>query len=222
MSRWSRYLGALAVAFALVPNAAVSARSHHRPAHDHQRWARAGQSTVARQWYDITDQTVAAAGFPEPATQSRTWAVSWLAAARALRNTHNDNPSSSVGALLRGLLAESHRSLADDARFVATFNVVTTDAQIAIYNAKFKYVFWRPVTAIRTGPTAPDPSWTPLFTTPRSPAPREYGNWAHITREVIDARVWEGIHFRFSDVVGAHVGDEVAAYDLGRLRKLGL
>ena len=420
MSRWSRYLGALAVAFALVPNAAASARSHHRPAHHHQRWARAGESTVARQWYDITDQTVAAASFPEPATQSRTWAVSWLAAARALRNKHNDNPSYSVGAfaqalhdtlvaqvpsqqsaldaalhstlgtvpdgpaktagiaagakqaasvlaerqgdgldtasldipftpppaapgvwqptpptfapairagegnartfllgaadrfdpgpppplssqryrralaevraygsatsavrtpaqtdialfwepainiqyvqLLRGLLAESHRSLADDARFVATFNVVTTDAQIAIYNAKFKYVFWRPVTAIRTGPTAPDPSWTPLFTTPRypdwlsghggvagaaqvvltafygrtAPAPisvtspndpgvtHEYGNWAHITREVIDARVWEGIHFRFSDVVGARVGDEVAAYDLGRLRRLGL
>ena len=162
--------------------------------------------------------------------------------------------------LQRGLLAHSHRSLADDARFVATFNVVTTDAQIAIYNAKFKYVFWRPVTAIRTGQINPDPVWTPLFTTPRypdwlsghggvagaaqvvltafygrnAPAPipvtspndpgvtHHYRNWAKVTREVIDARVWEGIHFRFSDVVGARVGDKVAAYDLARLRSLGL
>jgi hypothetical protein len=50
----------------------------------------------------------------------------------------------------------------------------------------------------------------------------EYRNWAKVTREVINARVWEGIHFRFSDVVGARVGDEVAAYDLARLRALGL
>jgi len=34
--------------------------------------------------------------------------------------------------------------------------------------------------------------------------------------------VWEGIHFRFSDVVGARVGDEVARYDLRHLRPTGL
>jgi hypothetical protein len=162
--------------------------------------------------------------------------------------------------IVRGILADSHHSLAWDARFVAAFQVVTTDAQIAIYNAKFKYAFWRPVTAIREGSVDPDPSWTPFFTTPRHPeypsghggyagaaervldafvgrdalAPiavtsptdpgstHTYSDWREVTREVIDARVWEGIHFRFSDVTGARVGAAVAEYDLRRLHQLGL
>jgi hypothetical protein len=37
---------------------------------------RSDQSAVALQWYDITTRTVAAAGFPEPVTWSRVWAVS--------------------------------------------------------------------------------------------------------------------------------------------------
>ncbi|MDX6424735.1 MAG: hypothetical protein QOD52_140, partial [Gaiellaceae bacterium] len=47
-------------------------------------------------------------------------------------------------------------------------------------------------------------------------------SWAAITNETIDARVWEGVHFRFSDEVGAQLGREVAAYDLKRLDELGL
>jgi hypothetical protein len=162
--------------------------------------------------------------------------------------------------ILRAVLADTHHSVSWDTRFVATFNVITTDAQIAIYNAKFKYVFWRPVTAIRTGSIAQDPTWTPLFTTPRYPdwpsghggvagaaqrvltaflgrvapepidvtSPNDpgvthtYRSWSQITGEVIDARVWEGIHFRFSDVAGAHVGSAVARYDLRHLRSIGL
>jgi hypothetical protein len=49
-----------------------------------------------------------------------------------------------------------------------------------------------------------------------------YRSWWQITREVIDARVWEGIHFRFSDIDGAQVGGEIARYDLRRLRTIGL
>jgi hypothetical protein len=69
------------------------------------------------------------------------------------------------------ILNDSHYSLAWDTRFVAAFNVITTDAQIAIYNAKYKYAFWRPVTAIQVGSpgVTSDASWTPLFATPRSP-----------------------------------------------------
>ena len=164
--------------------------------------------------------------------------------------------------LVRGIIADTNHPLAWDTRFVAAFQVVTTDAQIAIYNAKYKYVFWRPVTAIRDGSpgVTADPSWTPLFTTPlypeypsghggyagaaqavltafvgpNAPAPisvtspndpgstHVYRNWAQVTREVIDARVWEGIHFRFSDNTGASVGRNVADWDLPRLYKLGL
>ncbi|MGW6706593.1 vanadium-dependent haloperoxidase [Streptomyces sp. NPDC054956] len=40
---------------------------------------------VVREWYDTTARTVAAAGAPTQITNSRTWAISWLAAARATR-----------------------------------------------------------------------------------------------------------------------------------------
>ncbi|GAA0895373.1 vanadium-dependent haloperoxidase [Streptomyces asiaticus] len=40
---------------------------------------------MALDWYDTTAQTIAAAGAPTQVTNSRTWAVSWLAAARATR-----------------------------------------------------------------------------------------------------------------------------------------
>jgi hypothetical protein len=164
--------------------------------------------------------------------------------------------------IVRAIIADTDHSLAWDTRFVAAFQVVTTDAQIAIYNAKYKYVFWRPVTAIRDGSpgVTADPTWTPLFTTPSypeypsghggyagaaqqvltafvgpfAPAPisvtsptdpgstHVYTDWAQITQEVINARVWEGIHFRFSDNTGAKVGAEVADHDLPRLWSLGL
>ncbi|MFE2179863.1 vanadium-dependent haloperoxidase [Streptomyces sp. NPDC059455] len=41
--------------------------------------------SVALDWYDTTAQTIAAAGAPTQVTNSRTWAVSWLAGARAAR-----------------------------------------------------------------------------------------------------------------------------------------
>ncbi|MGV9854654.1 vanadium-dependent haloperoxidase [Streptomyces sp. NPDC003442] len=41
--------------------------------------------SVALDWYDTTAQTIAAAGAPTQVTNSRTWAVSWLAGARATR-----------------------------------------------------------------------------------------------------------------------------------------
>jgi membrane-associated phospholipid phosphatase len=50
------------------------------------------------------------------------------------------------------------------------------DAQIAVWDAKYAYSFWRPVTAIRAADTdgnpdtEPDPNWTPLFTTPNFPS----------------------------------------------------
>ncbi|ASQ92100.1 vanadium-dependent haloperoxidase [Streptomyces sp. 11-1-2] len=40
---------------------------------------------VVLDWYDITARTIAAAGAPTQVTNSRTWAVSWLAGARAGR-----------------------------------------------------------------------------------------------------------------------------------------
>src|SRR5207245_9961187 len=49
------------------------------------------------------------------------------------------------------------------------------DAMIAVFDAKYHYNFWRPVTAIRNGDidgneaTERDPSWTPYIDTPMHP-----------------------------------------------------
>ncbi|MGW0477066.1 vanadium-dependent haloperoxidase [Streptomyces coeruleorubidus] len=43
------------------------------------------RSSVVLDWYDTTAATIAAGGAPTQITNSRTWAVSWLAAARATR-----------------------------------------------------------------------------------------------------------------------------------------
>ncbi|HEV7614711.1 MAG TPA: vanadium-dependent haloperoxidase [Solirubrobacterales bacterium] len=164
------------------------------------------------------------------------------------------------GQALRAVLEDTHHSLAWDAQAVAAFHVVVVDTQIAIFEAKYVYTFWRPVTAIRTGSVDPDPSWTPLLATPRHPeypsghagyagaaegvltaltgpttpqpiaatsttAPgsvHTYTRWSQITQETIDGRVWEGVHYRFSDETAADVGKQVAAWDLPRLYRLGL
>ena len=162
--------------------------------------------------------------------------------------------------VLRAVLADGHRPLAWQARVVAAFNAIEVDQQIAIADAKYTYVFWRPVTAIRTGAVDPDPAWTPLLATPRHPeypsghagyagtaeallrafagprparpiavtsatAPgvvKTYARWSAITQDVVDGRVWEGVHFRFSDETAARVGAAVARHDLRRLWLLGL
>lgn len=47
--------------------------------------APAAPAALAVGWHVLTESAVAAAAFPEPITQTRTWAVSWLAAARATK-----------------------------------------------------------------------------------------------------------------------------------------
>ena len=73
-----------------LPAAALahSRQRHHPPA---GRIAEPTVSGVALQWYDISNQTIVAAAYPELVTQSRAWSVSWLAAARAIG--HNRDPS---------------------------------------------------------------------------------------------------------------------------------
>jgi len=162
--------------------------------------------------------------------------------------------------ITRAVLADTSYPLSWQARFVAAFNVITTDAQISIYNAKYKYLFWRPYTAITTGTYLQDPTWTSFwaapqhpeypsghggqvgsqqgvldaFLGPRPPAPipltspdalgvtRTYTDWKTITADVINARVWEGVHFRTSDITGVDQGLRVARWEVGRLAEIGL
>jgi hypothetical protein len=77
--------------------------------------------------------------------------------------------------LARQLVLARHLDLVDSARFMALFAVTLTDAYIAVFDAKYHYEFWRPVTAIRNSDvddnpaTQPDATWQPLDTTPMHP-----------------------------------------------------
>jgi hypothetical protein len=71
--------------------------------------------------------------------------------------------------------AQHHNTLSQNARLLAAVNVAMADAAIACWEAKYYYVFWRPVTAIPLADsdgnslTAADPNWMPLFATPAHP-----------------------------------------------------
>ncbi len=138
-------------------------------------------------------------------------------------------------------------------------NLVAADAGIAVMNAKYHYLFWRPVTAINPtavtddgfGPvpgfddgnpaTLEDTTWQPLVTTPNHPeypsahgsvtsavaeavqqvpqdeqdrsrhprlrpdgppgnlnAVRHFDKVSQLRNEIIDARLWAGLHYRSS------------------------
>jgi len=66
-------------------------------------------------------------------------------------------------------------SLVENARLLALLNLAMADTYICCWDAKYTYVFWRPITAIVLADTdgnpdtAADPTWTPLLVTPPFP-----------------------------------------------------
>jgi len=75
------------------------------------------------------------------------------------------------------VVAESHHdTVVQDARLFALLNVAMADAGIVAWSCKYRFDFWRPVTAIRAADgdanpaTEADPNWTPLITTPPFPS----------------------------------------------------
>ena len=75
----------------------------------------------------------------------------------------------------RALAAAKPLPLLDSARLYAHVNMAIFDSLLAIFEAKYRYEFWRPVTAIRNGDmdgnnaTARDAEWRPLIETPMHP-----------------------------------------------------
>jgi len=66
-------------------------------------------------------------------------------------------------------------SLVETAHLFGVLNVAMADAAVACWDSKFRYVLWRPVTAINQSgpdglPAGADPTWTPfLGATPAHP-----------------------------------------------------
>jgi hypothetical protein len=71
----------------------------------------------------------------------------------------------------RALMDVPGRALVQNARLLALTSMVQADAFIAVFEAKYAYNLWRPITAIRDGVegTAADVSWEPLVETPLNP-----------------------------------------------------
>jgi hypothetical protein len=127
---------------------------------------------------------------PPPDLTSETWAADYNET-KTLGDLHSfvrtaeqtdvgllyaNNPVPSLyPPLFRWLVHEHGMDTADSARFFAMVYIALADGYIAVWDSKFAYNRWRPVTAIRAGDTDgneltdPDDTWTPLATTPNHP-----------------------------------------------------
>ena len=77
--------------------------------------------------------------------------------------------------IVRQLVAAKQMDLVDSARFMALVSTAVADSFIAVFDAKYYYEFWRPITAIRNGDiddnpaTELDATWQPIDNTPMHP-----------------------------------------------------
>ena len=106
--------------------------------------------------------------------------------------------------------SERHLGLERTATLFAELNVTFADTAIALYDAKYHYVFWRPITAIRAGtPGNPavtaDAAWNPLATTAPDPSyPGAHSTFSAAASTVLTATF--GHHIRFSVTTDTPVG----------------
>jgi PAP2 superfamily protein len=98
-----------------------------------------------------------------------------------------------------------HLTTAQDARVFALLNLSFADGVIAFYDAKYRYNFWRPVTAIRAADsdgipdTVADPTWLPE-TGKTAPDPSYPGAHAVISAAGAEVLIsfFERDHFEFN------------------------
>jgi len=114
-------------------------------------------------------------------------------------------------AIARSVSKAKDWSLAENARLFALLNITLADTRIAVWDAKYQYGYWRPISAINTdtdyGNTAavPDTAWLPLLETPNHP---EYPS-GHSTTGGGGARLLASLFG--SDAVSFAVGSDTLA-----------
>ncbi|HYQ42711.1 MAG TPA: vanadium-dependent haloperoxidase [Polyangiaceae bacterium] len=78
-------------------------------------------------------------------------------------------------AIARSVSKAKEFSLEENARLFALLNITLADTRIAVWDAKYQYGYWRPITAINTdtdygnAAAVPDTTWLPLLETPNHP-----------------------------------------------------
>ncbi|MCC6192884.1 MAG: vanadium-dependent haloperoxidase [Burkholderiales bacterium] len=160
--------------------------------------------------------------------------------------------------LARSVATVPGRDVTDNARLLALAGMAMDDALIAVFDAKYAYNFWRPVTAIRNADgDMRDPGWMPFIGTPMhpeypcahcivsaslgsvlaaeigaGPAPKlssasytaggAVRTWTSVddfVQEVAVARIYDGVHYRFSTEVGTAMGKQVGELAAKRIPK---
>ena len=74
----------------------------------------------------------------------------------------------------RALTAAPGRTIAQNSHLLALMAMAVADAYLAVFDAKYAYLFWRPITAVRNGggtraPLPDEAAWEPLVETPMHP-----------------------------------------------------
>ena len=226
--------------------------------------------SIGTQWGSVTPWTMERGSqfhpAPPPALSSAEWAADYneikeiggkKSARRASEQTEiarfwTITGPQSFDPIVRQLATTPGRSLSQNARLFALVEMAVADSYIAVFEAKYSFNFWRPVTAIRNGDidgndaTARDPGWEPLIDTPLHPeypcahcinsgaaravlesefgtganpltmtsptapgAVHKWGSIAEYAEEVSVARIYGGIHYRNSTVVGKAMGRKI-------------
>ena len=166
--------------------------------------------------------------------------------------------------IARSVAAVPGREVTDNARLLAVAAMAMDDALIAVFDGKYTYNLWRPVTAIRNGDldgnnaTDRDPGWTPFIETPMHPeypcahcivagalgavleaeigsgptptlssasstaggAVRTWASVGDFTKEVAQARIYDGVHYRTSTEVGSAMGKKIGELAVKNLPKV--
>lgn len=94
-----------------------------------------------------------------------------------------------------------HRTLPENARIFALLGMAIFDAAVVVFDTKYTYNLWRPVTAIRAGDedgnpnTQPDPQWMPLISTPPFPSYASgHAGFGAASRRVLEEMFGAGGH----------------------------
>jgi membrane-associated phospholipid phosphatase len=118
----------------------------------------------------------------------------------------------------RMMSAQRNTGLVENARVFALLNLAMVDATIAVWDGKYTYRFWRPVTAIRAADTdgndatEADPAWTPLRPTPLHPEyPSSHAGVSNAAAEVL-TRLF-GRDIAFSTATSTCPAGVVRSYD---------
>jgi hypothetical protein len=225
---------------------------------------------IGTQWGSVTPWVMKSGSqfrpAPPPSLSSAEWAADYneikeVGAKKSTRRTSEQTEIArfwtitgpqSFDPIVRQLAAAPGRSLSQNARLFALVEMAVADSYIAVFDAKYMYVFWRPITAIRNGDidgndaTERDPGWEPLVDTPLHPeypcahcinsgaaraaleaefgtgpnplamasatAPGVTHKWSTIAEyaeEVSLARIYGGLHYRNSTVVGKAMGKQI-------------